>query len=245
MVFSRLHRAGEALIVALCLCQLNQLANASPANYAQAVSDYQNKRYLQALNEFQAADRESPNDPTVHYYLGLCYQASNQLAKAATQFQWVIIYGSDPNLKSGARLGLEQIDRLRASVNVQNTHLTKSSSVQIASANSTAKKDTPKFVRGRMKVIEFKTKWCHVCKTFDPVFDETTHNSKYSSNCDFKRLDAEEEANFELVQKYSITRFPTIICADSAGRQIFRFAGGTDAAGLERMLDQSLAQIPD
>ena len=248
MASFRLRRSGEALFLALWLCQPIALVSAAPGDNAQAMADYQNKRYLQALREFQVACQNSPNDASCHYYLGLCYQSTNQLAPAVTQFQWVILYGRDPNLKTEARLGLEQIDRLREAGNLANTALNSAKSSptpQAVSASATVKSDEPKFVHGRMKVIEFKTKWCHVCKSFDPVFEETRRNSKYTANCDFKRLDAEEEANFELVQKYSITRFPTIICADSSGKQIFRFSGGTDAAGLARMLDRSLARIPD
>ncbi|QQR57495.1 MAG: hypothetical protein IPG59_21355 [Candidatus Melainabacteria bacterium] len=44
-----------------------------------------------------------------HYYTGLCYQGQNQLAKAASEFQWIATYGKDPRLKYNAQVILNSL----------------------------------------------------------------------------------------------------------------------------------------
>ncbi len=44
-----------------------------------------------------------------HYYTGLCYQGQNQLAKAATEFQWISTYGKDQRLKYNAQVILNSL----------------------------------------------------------------------------------------------------------------------------------------
>jgi hypothetical protein len=44
-----------------------------------------------------------------HYYTGLCYQGQNQLAKAASEFQWIATYGKDQRLKYNAQVILNSL----------------------------------------------------------------------------------------------------------------------------------------
>lgn len=234
---------------------------ASPADYKQAITDFQGKKYSQALAGFQAASRVNPNDPACHYYMALCYQYMNQVGQATAEYQWVATKSRDAILRAQAQSGLAQLSRYGSVRNVQ------AGSAAMASPASSGRplyspesgrpmnapmgapklsamdNDGGSFAGGRLKVIEFKTKWCGVCKGFEPVFQAAKSKSPYSSRCEFSQLDAEEPSNASLVQKYGVSGFPTVVFADSEGKQVNKFAGGTSLEGFTSMIDQALSKL--
>lgn len=66
---------------------------------------YDAGRWKDALDKIATM---KPSELT-HYYTGLCYQGQNQLAKAATEFQWIATYGKDQRLKYNAQIILNSL----------------------------------------------------------------------------------------------------------------------------------------
>jgi thioredoxin-like negative regulator of GroEL len=223
-----------------------QGASAAPPGYAQAQSEFQAKHYAQALNGFQTVSRANPTDANSHYYMALCYQYMNQVAQATKEYQWVATYSRDARLKAQAQAGLAQMGRYQSarSTQVASASVGSSSASGGSSASAMQSSKPSPYSRGKLKVIEFNTTWCKVCKTFDPVFDQVQGMPKYSSSVQFQRFDAEQSGNAELVERYAVKEYPTVVFADSNGKQVNRFVGGTPANSLCIMIDQSLAQLP-
>ena len=71
-------------------------------------------KFTQALSAFLAAERENPNDPVVHNYLGLIYRAKGRLDRAAFHFERAIAlkpdYAEAMNNLGEARLRGKQWD---------------------------------------------------------------------------------------------------------------------------------------
>lgn len=230
--------SGFCLLFAALSLMVQQPCAAVPlSSYSQAIVDFHAKRYSQALTGFQDTIKTNPTDPMLHYYVALCDGYLNQVDSAIKEYKWVVTNCHDPKISAQAKLGLAQAERYKASTGWHQ-------SASPAFSDSAKQDNSVKFASGKMSVIEFNTSWCHVCKRFDPVFDEVKSSSKYSSNCKFQRFDAEDPKNIQLVEKYSVRGYPTVIFADSKGDQIHRFSGGTDSNGFCRMIDQSLAQLP-
>jgi thiol-disulfide isomerase/thioredoxin len=215
---------------------------AAPASYTQAVADFQSKRYAQALSGFQTASRANPSDPMCHYYMALCYQYLNQVGYSTQEYQWVAANSRDPRLKAQAQSGLAGLQRYQSARMVQLSSAT-AAALPAASGGPNTPPPNP-FTRGRIKVIEFNTKWCGVCKKYDPVFDQVRSDSKFSSRCEFNCLDAEEPGNADLVQKYAINSYPTTVFADASGKMINRFRGFASAEGLGSMINLALSKVP-
>lgn len=215
-------------------------ASGAPTSLDKAVSDFKAKKYSLALSEFQEASRRNPQDPLAHYYAALCCHYNNQFAQAIQQYQWVAVNCRDPLLRSRAQSGLTELTNYQSAQ--QSRPQSQTGSTGRSPATGAAVRTD--FAPGKMRVIEFKTSWCHVCKEFEPVFEQTRSSRKYYSLCSFDVLDAESPDNAELVQKYEIRAYPTTVLVDSLGKQIDRFSGGLDAASLERFIDRGLEQIP-
>lgn len=205
--------------------------------YAQAQKDFAAKKFESALSGFQSVVRTRPRDSSCHYYLALCYQNLNKMGAANLEYQWIVSNSADPRMKAQAQQALSQLAHYKPPAQITTAAATNSAAPrQVAQAGD--------FAKGKIKVIEFNTRWCHVCKIYDPVFDKVQHSNKYNSSCDFQQLDAEAPQNQRMVEKYGITGFPTTIFADSSGKQIARFSGGTSPAGLMSYIDSALQKVP-
>ena len=66
---------------------------------------YDQGRWKDALKKIATM---KPTELT-HYYTGLCYQGQNQLAKAASEFQWIVMYGKDARLKYNSQVILHSL----------------------------------------------------------------------------------------------------------------------------------------
>ena len=208
-------------------------AKSADAVYAQAMSDFQARRYPAALAGFQKVAAANRADIPSHYYMALCYQSTNQLALASREYQWVATYSKDPALKSKAQAGAAQLSRYASSSSstspsTSNSNMNPFMAAMMGAGKSQQRKS--EFSSGRMKVTEFYTQWCHVCRDFEPEFKQAQSN--YSNKCDFKRLDAEDPSNRDLVEKYKVKNYPTTVMADSTGKPVKIFVGLTSAFGL-------------
>lgn len=133
-------------------------ATAAPAGFAEGVRAYQARRFNIALEQFTRAARSAPNDATVHYYLGLCYQSTNQVSLAKQQYDWVVSCSPIPSLRSQASLALSQLSKFsitRAGA-VASPLSDGSRSAADGAAKLAAAADVPK-LNGRLRLIEFYT----------------------------------------------------------------------------------------
>lgn len=229
------------LLSAFSVCAPVQAVDAV---YQQAMTDFQARKYAAALAGFKKVASTNRSDIQSHYYLALCYQNTNQFGLAAREYQWVATYSPDPSLKLKAQAGYAQLTRSSGS------STSSASASQPAWAKTAAGMGIPglaqqrksEFSNGRLRITEFYTQWCHVCKEFDPEFKQAESN--YRSKCDFQRLDAEEPGNRNLVEKYQVRNYPTTVMADSNGKPVKIFVGSTSSYGLGMMIDAALAQLP-
>lgn len=63
------------------------------------VKAYEQRRYRDAFTVFAALIVREPQNPNLHYYLGLCYKALGHERRAKQQFDWVLDSSADPVLK--------------------------------------------------------------------------------------------------------------------------------------------------
>lgn len=208
-------------------------AEAASQEFQAAMADFQAKRYSQALQGFQSIGRSNRSDILSHYYIALCYQNMNQVALATQEYQWVARYSKDPGLVAKAKAGAAQLSRYQS---------VRSQSIASSSSTGTGQKKNSPYSKGRLKVIEFYTTWCHVCREYEPQFEKA--QSDYSSKCDFQRLNAEDGDNLNLVKKYKIAAYPTTVFADSSGKVVNIFSGSTSARHLGGMIDECMALLP-
>lgn len=230
--------------MAFCLLATYLLpVQAADPTYQQAMSDFQARRFGPALAGFQKVAATNRSDILSHYYMALCYQSTNQLALAAREYQWVATYSKDPALKGKAQAGAAQLSKYAGGSSSTTTSSSKSSGPFLGmTAEGIPLQKKSEFSSGRLRVTEFYTQWCQVCKAFDPSFRQTQQN--YSSKCDFQRLDAEDPSNRNLVEKYHVKNFPTTVMADSSGKPVNIFVGATNANGLGTMIDQAMIRLP-
>ncbi len=77
------------------------MLNANPM-YKEAVGFFQKKNYAGALTCFQSLDSNGFCCDMVHYYIGQCYQNTNQTVAAQQHYDWVVSRTKDPTLRSYA-----------------------------------------------------------------------------------------------------------------------------------------------
>jgi len=74
--------------------------------------------------------------------------------------------------------------------------------------------------------IDFYTTWCGGCKGYDKyIFPDSTFQVYIQDKFYSLELDAESPENKEIVKKYKVFGYPTIIIADSKGNEINRIVG--------------------
>lgn len=139
-------------IAAGLLLVLSYSASAAPSSFNQAVADYNNGKYRQAIDSLVQWRNMYPNNALVHYYLGLSYQASNQFELAKTEYQWVTQNGPG-SLKANAQTALGQIGKLTAPHSGFAP-----SSPSLASASRPAANHPASASKVR-KILEFYTDW--------------------------------------------------------------------------------------
>lgn len=239
----RISLASSCLVAAGLFAQMQIAAFAADPAFQQALSDFQSRKFSAALTGFQKVATANRSDILSHYYMALCYQSTNQLALASREYQWVATYSKDPALKAKAQAGATQLSKYStASSGAASGSGSKSEPFLGMTAEGTPVLRKSEFASGRLKVTEFYTQWCGVCKKFEPQW--TIAQSNYRGKADFQRLDAEDPSNKNLVEKYHVKNFPTIVMADSVGKPVNIFVGATNANGLGAMIDQAMILLP-
>ncbi len=203
-------------------------AFALPSQFDQAVQEYKAKHFAIALGKFKELSAKSPADGNARYYMALCYQGMNQMSLAKQQYEWVANNGRDP-LRSYAQSGLIQLSKFPSSYSSSASSLsTLASSGPSLTAAARASSPTrgaavaPK-ISGKLKVLEFSTSWCGVCKKFAPDWDDISNT--YRQKADFQTLDGDDAANEVLKTKYGITGYPTFIFTDNSGKMLDQISG--------------------
>lgn len=147
-------RIVPVVALALSIVSATQFnADAAGNNaYAQGVQAYGSHRYNDAVTCFLNAEKTAPADPAVRYYLGLSYQAINQISLAKQQYTWVAQQKANPGLAAEAQVALQQLSKY--------TTFFQGSQPTVSSAALAGFKPSAvqKFV-GRAQVIEFYTDW--------------------------------------------------------------------------------------
>lgn len=77
--------------------------------YLKASEAYRKGNYRDAIKNFELCNQTGGSCQWTHYYLGLCYQGINQLAPAYQQFQWVLSYGKDANLRKYSQFASDSL----------------------------------------------------------------------------------------------------------------------------------------
>lgn len=88
-----------------------------------------------------------------------------------------------------------------------------------AAADAGKDKAPAKDMKAAMPIIyDFGAAWCVPCKKFAPVFDKVAE--KYKGKVDFQHIDADDEKNKALVDKYKVMSLPTIVFVDKTGKTV-------------------------
>lgn len=123
------------------------VAAAPNVGFAEGVKAYNKRQYQQALTLFQQARAVQPADPLIHYYLGLSYQALNQMSLAKQEYAYV----SKCNNK------ILQIEANAALTNLSKYRTTYSGAAPVVkAAATTAQNEGPK-LDGRLQVLYFSS----------------------------------------------------------------------------------------
>ncbi|MBI4532750.1 MAG: hypothetical protein HY711_02290 [Candidatus Melainabacteria bacterium] len=84
------------------------------SQWSMALRDYAAGKYASAAAMLEDLDKKGLCNDNVHYYLGLCYQSLNQVARAQMHYQWVYTYSKDARLKYQAQVGWQQLSKYQA-----------------------------------------------------------------------------------------------------------------------------------
>lgn len=197
--------ANFALIILLAgFCNQQEVhAESSLESGARA---YLEENYESALRNLERALKSNPNDGKAHYYAGLCYMRMRDKDKAEEYFNWIETNSSDPQLKLLAKTWLARIDRRRKHIgdgySIGPPHL--------------AKEHGPV-----TKVFWFYAPWCPKCKRFKEIFEFAT---KSFPGVKFEKYNAEDLKNWDLVSKYEVRSYPTLVYFDKKGKVIENYA---------------------
>jgi hypothetical protein len=70
----------------------------SNPNYQEAVKKFKDKNYAEALKLFSVLDSTGFCCDLIHYYIGQCYQNTNQTVAAGQHYDWVVANSKDNTL---------------------------------------------------------------------------------------------------------------------------------------------------
>ncbi len=187
-------------------------------SFQQAVADYNAGKYSRAVGEFKQFAAAYPTNAQSHYYMGLCYQSMGSRTEAKQQFELTRQYG-DWSLKKYADTALTAM----GSSGVQQVKSIEHSAPLIAQAPAAAQNSFGGRRSSKVaSVLEFYTNWCGVCRGFAPSWNEA--QAKVPS-VHFEQYNAEDGSNAALVQKYNVSRYPTLVYLDKDGNLLRRVEG--------------------
>jgi thiol-disulfide isomerase/thioredoxin len=192
-----------------------------------AIADYNKAQYYPALKKLAVVQATQPSNAMAHYYSGLCKQAVGQIAEARQEYQWVYAHDNG-RLKALAQAGWSRLGSYGARAG------SSGSTVASAGTNSTLAMTTSSSASGSpsagaaasasrlKKVIEFYSTTCPTCIEFAPTFDQT--KSQFS-DVEFQQLDVTDPSNGDLVSRYHVRNYPTLVYLDGAGNVLMNRSG--------------------
>ncbi|HEY9760602.1 MAG TPA: thioredoxin domain-containing protein [Oculatellaceae cyanobacterium] len=208
-------------------------ATAASPLFDKGVAHYKAGQYKDAVGEFKQVTASYPTNALSHYYLALCYQALGNRAEARQEFTLTSQYG-DASLKSYAARAMGTLTASTQSTPTSATASGASSNADefkrmgmaAAAMASSGGQSTAVAANSRAsqvaQVLEFYTTWCHVCQGFEPIWTETQQKMP---GIQFQQFNAEDGSNAQLVQKYNVTQYPTLVYLDKSGNVLKRLAG--------------------
>lgn len=160
----------------------------------------------EAKSSFAELEKKQPANDRVHYYLGICLMRLHDRENAEKQFAWIKANSKNEQLNLLADAWLGRLDRHRH-------HISDNYSV---APPVVAKEHGPV-----SQVYWFYTNWCPKCKRFRTVFEET---QKQFKSVKFEKYNSEDPDNWDLVSKYKVKSYPTLVYFDAKGTVIENYA---------------------
>lgn len=220
--------------VPICLCATFVLANATwaaDAAFNAAVQTFHQGKYAAALAQFQVVAQKYPNDPLTRYYMGLCYQHTNQVTNAQAMYTWVEQNARSPQLKAQARSGLDSMTKYSQTRSHRGSAPTdlpplpsgkpddpKGPPDPKAPKPADAKKEEKGALKCK-KVIQFTSSSSNDQRTlqlFGPFWDSA--QQKFQGKVEFQLVDVDNAGSEALVKKYSPSTYPHLVYLDKDGK---------------------------
>jgi len=218
--------------LAVALCSVTYAAPDSGSLYA----------YQKNVERMDAVLRTKPNDESAHYYRAVSLQYMGEYKLAKTDYEWVLNNGRNPTIRQQSTLALQGIMKSLYGVGMDSART--GGTAHAAAIQAPAKATTIATTKiasaggGKPKMYEFYTDWCRVCKAHASEYEEL--QGEVSSKVDFQRLNAEDPANSDLVQKFGVQAYPTFVMVDANGKAVFNQAGGYAKSDLKDIMGDRL-----
>jgi thiol-disulfide isomerase/thioredoxin len=199
--------------------------------------------YQKNVERMDAVLRTKPNDESAHYYRAVSLQYMGEYQRAKSDYDWVVNNGRNPAFRQQSTLALQGLMKTLYGVGVGGAR--SGGTVNTAAVQPPVKdkeKDKATKVAAatgpKPKVYEFYTDWCHVCMAHASEYEEL--QGEVSGKVDFQRLNAEDPANSDLVQKFGVHAYPTFVMVDGNGKAVFNEAGGYAKNDLKEIMVKNL-----
>ncbi len=181
--------------------------SSKPDQLSDDAAIYLSGEYDTALAKFQQLDKDAPENARTQYYLGLCSMRLRDQEAAAKYFELMKKFAKDEQSKLLAETWLARIER-------HQKHISDNYSI---SAPTVAKENEPV-----IRVLWFFTNWCPKCKRFREHFNNA---ETLFPSLKFEQINSEDPQNWELVSKYKVRSYPTLVYFGKNGKIIENFAG--------------------
>jgi len=204
-------------------------------DFNQAVFKYRNKKYVDAYKDFKALCIQHRGNALCRYYLGLCAQELGLINEARAHYSWVRENGNRA-LNMQASDAAHRISKMpgyhriipQSSDALLFTPLPKW--VTAGGKPEEPKEETTGAVGGPVveasakvkTIIDFYAPWCRWSADFEPTWNTVKYRYKA---IEFKRLNAEDAANSELVQKFHVHAYPALGYMDAGGKVLQNQSG--------------------
>jgi len=200
-------------------------------------------QYQKNVDRMDAVLKTRPNDEAAHYYRAVSLQYMDEFKRAKQDYEWVVTNGKNPAFRQQSLTALDGLMRTLYGVGAGGgrtggTVAAAAAATPVTTAKSSSVTKIASASGPKPKVYEFYTDWCHVCKSHASEYEEL--QGECSKQVDFQRLNAEDSANTDLVQKYGVKAYPTFVMVDPNGKAVFNEAGGYSKAALIDLMGDKL-----
>lgn len=190
----------------LIFCWASVIPVPAAATFDGAARTYLDGDYEKAASLFESLAKAEPKNARIQYYLGLSYMRLKEREKAGNAFEAADSLTNDEALKLIAQTWLFRLDRHRK---------------KISDNYSVARPEVAKEHGPVTKVFWFYTNWCPKCKLFKTSFE--TAKEKFKT-VRFTSMNAEDPKNWNLVAKYKVKAYPTLVYFDGKDKVIENYA---------------------